>query len=459
MVARIVALGAAVTTCADGPVRAGDASLRFRDGDRWTVVGDSITHTGYYHHYLSLYYLTRFPGRKLTVANAGLSGDTAAGAMRRYDWDIAPTHATVATVMLGMNDVGRGLYPDAGDEKKSKQQRERLAAYEKNLRQLVGALQQDQVRVILLSPSPYDQSARIAEPAATGVDDALARCAELVATIGREMHAGVVDFHGPMAEITRAHQRAEPAFTLVGPDRIHPGRAGHLVMAYLLLNAQAAPAIVSRLAIDATTGRVSETDNGTAEQLHVTADGLSLVWRENALPCPVDAEARVALDWVPFVQEFDEERLRITGLPRGDFELAIDGVAVRTLSAAAWAEGINLATETATPQYRQAEQVSQLLERRTRLVADDLRGATLFEHQAGAAVPHPCTLEQIAPYLDTRLKELKLHPLPVFGQQTVELYAERKQRFASSEAEAARLWEEAEHAAMPVAHTITLRRR
>lgn len=51
-------------------------------------------------------------GIKATVINAGVSGDTTAGALSRVDWALAdkPTHALVA---LGANDMLRGLSPEA----------------------------------------------------------------------------------------------------------------------------------------------------------------------------------------------------------------------------------------------------------------------------------------------------------------------------------------------------------
>ena len=100
----LLALVAAVS------LRAAAPSPAFQTDDRWAAVGDSITHSGSYHHWIQLYHLTRFPNRPLELANCGISGDSAAGALRRYPWDIAPHRATVATIMLGMNDVTRALY-------------------------------------------------------------------------------------------------------------------------------------------------------------------------------------------------------------------------------------------------------------------------------------------------------------------------------------------------------------
>ncbi len=53
----------------------------------------------------------REAGLNVTAINAGVSGDTSAGALSRLDWSLAdkPTHALVA---LGANDMLRGLSPE-----------------------------------------------------------------------------------------------------------------------------------------------------------------------------------------------------------------------------------------------------------------------------------------------------------------------------------------------------------
>jgi lysophospholipase L1-like esterase len=49
----------------------------FNDGETVCFLGDSITHGGRFHRYVSDYYLTRFPTRTVRFVNAGVSGDSA----------------------------------------------------------------------------------------------------------------------------------------------------------------------------------------------------------------------------------------------------------------------------------------------------------------------------------------------------------------------------------------------
>ena len=78
----------------------------FQSGARWCALGDSITQEGWYHHFVELFYRTRFPARPLQVVNCGIAGDNAAGALKRLRRDCLDANPTVVSVMLGMNDVG-----------------------------------------------------------------------------------------------------------------------------------------------------------------------------------------------------------------------------------------------------------------------------------------------------------------------------------------------------------------
>ena len=439
-----------------GPsLRAAAPSAAFQSGDRWAAVGDSITHSGTYHHWIQLYHLTRFPTRALDLANCGISGDTAAGALRRYPWDIAPHRATVATVMLGMNDVTRALYTAEPPTPQVPEKRAAaLAAYAKNLRALVATLQTDGERITLLTPSIFDQTAKLAAPAQLGVNDALGTCVAFIQKLAAETGAAVVDFHGAMTRLNAELQRQDPAFTLIGPDRIHPAAPGHFVMAYTFLKTQGAPAEVASLTLDARTVTVSHAGNGRASDVRATTGGgLTFTWAEDALPFPLVPTVTPALAWVPFHADFNRELLTVTGLKPGAYALRIDGTTVRTVTAAELAAGLNLALEPSTPQARQAIDVATQLESYRALVTAELRGIAQFEHQVMGKVPRPITVAQAEPYVAARLEAFRKNPPPARSTaQNAEFYLERKAREAASRAEAVRLAVAARRAAQPVPH-------
>jgi len=76
----------------------------------------------------------RAGGRPVRVVNAGVSGDTSAGGLRRLPWLLAQ-HPDVMVVALGANDGLRGLS---------------VSLTEKNLREIVAQARGKGVRVLLL---------------------------------------------------------------------------------------------------------------------------------------------------------------------------------------------------------------------------------------------------------------------------------------------------------------------
>src|ERR1700694_4652336 len=78
----------------------------FQPGERIVFVGNSITEAGYYESYIWLYYMLHFPGRRITVYNAGLGGDRAKNILDRFDDDVLPKKPTTICLTFGMNDSG-----------------------------------------------------------------------------------------------------------------------------------------------------------------------------------------------------------------------------------------------------------------------------------------------------------------------------------------------------------------
>lgn len=382
-----------------GNLLATDRAPFLRPGDRWAFIGDSITHHGTYPAWLLLYQATRFPTATLFAANCGISGDSAAGALQRYDWDIAPNRPTVATIMLGMNDVDRDAYAASSPTPEVLRRRaDALERYRQNLDALVRRLQKDGVRVALVTPSPFDETVAVDFPPHRGVNDALAACARFIRELADSTGATVVDLHGPMTALNTQRQLEDSHFTLIGSDRVHPGPAGHLTMAYYFLKGTGAPATVARLEIDAVKGQANA-QNATIENLHADAASVTFDTRESALPFPVPEEARAALAWVPFQEDLNQEILRITGLHPGRYALTIDGRVVTECSAEQLQSGLNLAVFESTPQMIQAREVLRLVVEWQTLVAHSLRTLAEVEHWRLRDTPRPLRFADVRPAL------------------------------------------------------------
>ena len=368
----LIAVAAALfTTIVSG---AAPAPRAFKDGDRVCFIGDSITHGGLYHSYITLFYTTRFPDQDIETFNCGISGDSASGATRRFDWDIAEHKPTISTIMMGMNDVSRGLYgKENPDEKNLASRKSALDRHNASMRKLSEQLKAINSDIIYITPSIYDQTSTMEKENLYGVNDALGTCGQEARKLATEFGGSVVDFHGVMSRINAEYQKADSKRTIVGGDRVHPGAMGHLVMAYTFLKAQGIFPCVSKIVIDSATCKVAESRNAEVSALKANADGVRFSSLEKALPFPIPSGSEEALELVPFIKELNQETLSVRGLNKGTYILTIDDVAVGEYTEDALKKGINLATNKLTPQYKQAKSIAEANAKRHALGSRKLR--------------------------------------------------------------------------------------
>ena len=339
----------------------------FKDGETVCFFGDSITHGGRFHSFIYDYYLTRFPDRTIHFVNAGVSGDSAGGALGRMDEDVTAKKPTSVVFMFGMNDVGRGNYVAIPDANQKAAQQRSLEGYQKNMEKLVARVRCEagEPRLLFITPSPFDQSVvNDKNNNQPGCNDGLGRCAALVRELASKSNGTVVDFHTPMTSFNLERQKRDPAYTIVGPDRVHPGAPGHLMMAWLFLKAQGAPSLVSKVVVDAESGRVVESENASVTGVGKKGGIFTFTSLERALPFPIDAAALPILDQLPIEQELNQEVVAVKGLASGTYELRIDEQSAGRYTAEALAKGVNLAANVATPQRKQAQAVAKLNEAR-----------------------------------------------------------------------------------------------
>jgi lysophospholipase L1-like esterase len=425
----------------------GDPTL-FKDGTRWLAIGDSITQDNKYQQFVYLFLATRFPDRDLAVLNAGIAGDTADGALQRYAWDIAPQRATAATVMFGMNDIDRNLYAPGEATPQILQQREAaLNRFRTNLTALVAKLQSDGVRVTLVTPSPFDDTAQLATPNLPGCNDGLARCANIARQIAAKFHTRSVDLHGPMTTLNQAGQQDNPASTLIGNDRVHPGTTGHLVMAALLLKDCDAPAVVSDVAINAKKLQIIHATNATITGLAREKGGVQFIVHARSLPFPADPKTRLAMELTDFTDSLNREMLQVTGLPDGEYQLAIEGQVIRKFTGRELANGVNLAVESATPQNLQARNVADLITRWGKRMDAGLRRIAQVDGYHFRDLPHPVNFESVREAAKQKLATVA--DQKSYSAMVLRTYLEEKPKAAETAAEIESLAKQIHAAAQP----------
>ena len=356
-------------------VSAGQGIPAFKSGEVVALVGDSITHGGHYHSYIWLYYMTRFPGMPVTLVNCGVGGDEARSILARWDWDVARRNPTYVTLTFGMNDTGYwGIY---GNEKSDSLSAAKVKASLEQFEGLQERLEKlpEGTQVVMIGGSPYDETSTFSDGILPGKNDAICRIIAAQQAAAAAHGWGFVDFNEPMVALASVAQDADPAYSFCPQDRIHPDKDGQMVMAYLFLKAQGlAGTPVARMDLDAGSAKVIAAENCELSALRKKRDSFSFDYLARALPYPCDSisehgwgnihSQRDALKMIPFTEEFNQETLRVRRLAEGTYRLSIDGQPVADFSSAELDAGVNLATLTNTPQYRQASEVMYLNEER-----------------------------------------------------------------------------------------------
>jgi len=450
--------GAAVSMISLLGTQVSHAFESFANDTRYAAIGDSITHAGRYLVYLETFYLTRFPDRNIEMVNLGISGDTVSGALTRFSWDIEPQHAVVASVMFGMNDVNRSLYESGKDDSTINERRAaKIREFRSNLALLVKKLTDTGTKVVVVSPTIFDEFASIESPTAPGLDAALAECGRKAEEVAHQFGIPFIDVHSPMKRLSEEIHKIDPSATIVGPDRVHPQAPGHLLLMSFLLKAQEVPGTVARVEINAETGAVKEMDRCLVDNVEASHDTVSFRYLAQSLPFPVEDAAVVALKWTSFNEEYNQEIISIQGLEPGSYSLTIDDDFIREYTSDELAKGVNLALQPNTPQLKQARKVLALISEKEGIVRKR-RDILMVEIQAAKDLKRPVTLAQIQPLLAARLQAAIGQPWESYIRRTGDEYLENKSQEEGFLATAQELLHRARKVAKPEPHFIKIKR-
>jgi lysophospholipase L1-like esterase len=214
-------------------------------GQKILWLGDSITQAGDYITFAEYYLNRQYTSSHFDFVSIGLSSETVSCLTEKDHpfprpclserlqraLDLVPPQVVVAC--YGMND---GIYHP--------QSPERLVAFQKGIQSLMATVRARGLRLILLTPPPFDRVAittTLDEHAPDfsykapyeKYDDVLGEYAAWEKTLSAA-DVTVIDLHTPI-NLYLAKQRAtDPKFSFT-KDGIHPDLAGHLLMARTLL--------------------------------------------------------------------------------------------------------------------------------------------------------------------------------------------------------------------------------
>jgi lysophospholipase L1-like esterase len=345
----------ALALCARG------ADFYLHPNDVVVFYGDSITDQRLYTTYVETFVVTRYPKLPVRFVHSGWGGDRVTGGGGgpiddRLKRDVLAYKPTVMTIMLGMND---GRYKAFDDETF----RVFTDGYEHIVKSMKDAV--PNLRVTLINPSPYDDVTR-APLFPGGYNTVLLKYGEYLRTLAERNHLDFADLNTRLVKTLERASTTDPVNAQkIVPDRVHPHRSGHLLMAASLLEAWGAAPTVTRVEIDAPSAQVKGAVNTAVSELEIKS---SLRWtqKDDALPMPVpmnDPLMALAVKSSDFVDKFNRETLRVTGLDAPTYQLKINGRLIGAFTRETLASGINLA-DLDTPMMQQAGQVHDLTVKR-----------------------------------------------------------------------------------------------
>jgi lysophospholipase L1-like esterase len=374
------------------------ADFAIHDGDRVVFLGDSITEQRLYTTYIEAYALTRHPEWKLWFRNVGWGGDTSWLRQRSHpdeaklfaadetaqqkmvedsvqhglERDVLPLKPTLVTVKFGMNDHSYKPFRE-----------DIFRAYVRSQTEIAKVLKANRARVAFLTPQPIED--KRPDPDQDVRNQSLRKFSDGLKQVAEKEGATFVDQFDPYMAMLLRERPGNPNGFVGGGDAVHPGPIGHTVMAWAILKGLGAPALVSRVQIDAATGKITS-EGCRVDGLQASGKTISFERKDDALPMPIDEKAGPALKLAPILEDLDRYELQVTGLPSGAYELTIDSEPAGKATSEELGKGWNLAHQPG-PINMQAQRVLNLVFRKNNLYYRRWRDVQLYSLPEWARSP------------------------------------------------------------------------
>ena len=185
---------------------------------RIVCIGDSIT--GVYYHsggrraypeMLQVALRQHYPQAQISVHNAGISGDTTTGGLKRLERDVLAHKPQLVTIMFGMNDLV-GTPVDV---------------FKKNLREMITRCRSSGAEVVLCTQNSIVETPQ--RPCAR-----LVEFSQAIRDVAKDEALVVAD---SFAAFEAVHAADAAEWNLLLSDAIHPNMAGHKLFAETLAQA------------------------------------------------------------------------------------------------------------------------------------------------------------------------------------------------------------------------------
>ncbi|MEZ6119484.1 MAG: SGNH/GDSL hydrolase family protein [Pirellulaceae bacterium] len=328
--------------------------LLLKPGDRLAICGDSITEQKMYSRIVETYLAVCVPHLNVTVRQYGWSGEKTDGFLRRMEKDCLTFEPTVATLAYGMNDSRYRPFDVTNGQ-----------WYEDHYSAIVRKFKDKGVRVVVGSPGCAGKLATWVKSRSGSLQDHnLNLCAlrDIAMDVAEQEDVRFADIFWPMYQAQvfapGQHEATEAnPYEVAGSDGIHPGWAGHVIMAWSFLRSMGLDGEIGTINVNLHDKTASATDGHVVDAF----DGNELTITSQRYPFCADGDLhddgsiRSGTTLVPFHEDLNRFVLKLEVPDAGRYRL-IWGESAREFTAEELAHGINLAQEFPTNPFSAAFQ-------------------------------------------------------------------------------------------------------
>lgn len=325
--------------------------LFLKEGDRLAIIGDSITEQKMYSRIMETYLTVCVPQLKVTTRQYGWGGETAEGFRKRMTNDCLRFQPTIATLCYGMNDHRYRPFDVMN-----------AAWYRSNYTAIVKSLKAADARVVVGSPGCMSKPTTWGRVSGMTLDEHNANLCAL-----RDIGVGISDREGGrFADVFWNMMKAgyegqtrfgtsEEAYMIGGKDGVHPGWAGHVVMAYSFLRAMGLDGEIGTVTVDLG-GQKAEA--GAGHKVDGVANGEVTLTSLRYPFCATgetnkDNSIRSGMEVIPFNQDLNRFKLVVKNAKAANYKVTWGGES-KSYSAAELSTGVNLAADFAVNPFSEA---------------------------------------------------------------------------------------------------------
>ena len=314
--------------------------LALRKGDRLAICGDSITEQKMYSRIIETYLTACVPELEITVRQYGWSGERAPGFLARLTNDCLRFRPTIATTCYGMNDHEYRRFEDRIGR-----------TYRGSSTAIVQAFKAHGARVILGSPGCVGRNPPWSQAKEATTEDLnlnLCQLRNLGIAIAAQEKVGFADVFWPMLVAGfEAQEKYGADYAVPGKDGVHPGWAGHVIMAYAFLKAFGLDGDLGTFTVDLAQGKAQASEGHeivTFKEGELKITSRRYPFCTAAGDITKDNSIRSGMTLVPFNAELNRMLLVVRNAAATSYQVTW-GQETKRYPAEQLAQGVNLAED------------------------------------------------------------------------------------------------------------------